>query len=134
MRTARSDRFAMTRLSGDLPAASMLAAVLLIVQILIAGLSVGTAHAGIAERHLCTAAPGAGDARGGNREHGPACPCLAAGCCATPASGAPPEGVQSLLARSLPVFVIGGLQARAEPERRPLQLFARAGRGPPRDA
>jgi hypothetical protein len=131
MSTARPDRFAMTTLRGDLPAAALLAVLLLLLQLFVAGLGAGAALGAIPDRHLCSAASGAGAAHGGQEDHGRQCPCLAAGCCSTPLGGPPPESAALLVAPRPLVLAAGGEGSFAEPERRPLALFARAGRGPP---
>lgn len=131
MRTARPDRFATTVLRGDLPAASALAVVLLLVQLFIAGLGAGEAFAGPRERHLCAAASRADAAHRTSEDHGQTCPCLAAGCCFAPAAGPVPDGASLDVAPPAPVGVSRPLAGFPDPERRPLALFARAGRGPP---
>lgn len=133
MRKARPDRFAMETLRGDLPAVSLLAAALLLVQILIAGLGAGAALAGPVDRHLCTASAGVATSPGRKTvDHGQICPCLAAGSCSTSLGGAIPAGGAAPIL--VPTLVV---QAKVErgvamhPERRPLVLFGRASRGPP---
>lgn len=134
MRTARPDRFAMTTLRGDLPAASILAVLLLIVQLLLAGLGAGAALAGNegpGERDLCTSAHRASAAHRGEVEHGRECPCLAAGCCSLPV-GAPPADADFPERRNAGLAFASNREGIvAEFERRPLALFARAGQGPP---
>lgn len=120
----------MTTLRGEMPEASLLAVALLLVQLIIAGLGAGGALAGTADRHLCTAASGASKPRGGD-DHRPTCPCLSAGCCSTSNGGPLPEGDAGFRMRAPLIMASGGPALFADPERRPLALFARAGRGPP---
>lgn len=131
MSRPRPDRFAMTTLRGDLPAASMLTVLLLLAQLLIAGLGAGAALGSVRDRDLCTAASDTVEAHRDAEDHGGPCPCLAAGCCAAPIGTPPPEGAALSAKRVRPVLGRKGQGVFADPERRPLALFARAGRGPP---